>query len=178
MPRFGELAPEVSDWTEILATTEWQAGRSAARYNPRDLSLILRANTEWFGSLRYPFAGVLGRQSQNWASELRNVRKRWAYDEELTLAETYRAFDSAEMLLRSLGADAQADRVRRRKSRVLTVMAAESGTTMLDQKGEDRLVRTSKIRKREGSMHAGIRDGRNHLDASRSTCLHQRKIPG
>jgi hypothetical protein len=119
----------VSDWTEILATKDRQAGRGAARYNPRDLSLILRAFTESFGSLGYPFAGVLGRQSQNWASELRNIRNKWAHYEDFTVAETYRALDSAEMLLRALGADRQADRVRERKDRVLTVMAAESGTT-------------------------------------------------
>ncbi len=128
--RFRELAPEVSDWTEILATKDRQAGRGVARYNPRDLSLILRAFTESFGSLGYPFAGVLGRQAQNWASELRNVRNKWAHYEDFTVAETYRALDSAEMLLRALGADGQADRVRERKGRVLSVMAAESGSTL------------------------------------------------
>ncbi|MGN6221885.1 MAG: DUF3320 domain-containing protein [Microbacterium sp.] len=126
--RFRELAPEVKDWTEILERKDRQAGRSFARYNPRDLSLILRAFTESFGSLGYPFAGLLGRQAQNWASELRNVRNKWAHNEEFSIAETYRALDSAEMLLRGLRAETQADRLRELKVPVLAAMTAESGT--------------------------------------------------
>jgi len=125
--RFRELAPEVKDWTEILERKDRQAGRSFARYNPRDLSLILRAFTESFGSLGYPFAGLLGRQAQNWASELRNVRNKWAHNEEFSIAETYRALDSAEMLLRGLRAESQADRLRELKVPVLAAMTGESG---------------------------------------------------
>lgn len=124
--RFEELAPAVADWTEILATKDRQAGRAVARYNPRDLSLILRAFTESFGSLGFPFAEVLGRQAQNWASELRNVRNKWAHYEEFSMAEAYRALDSAEMLLRGLNAGSQADRVRESKSVVLAAMASDS----------------------------------------------------
>lgn len=126
--RFREVAPEVKDWTEILERKDRQAGRNFARYNPRDLSLILRAFTESFGSLGYPFAGLLGRQAQNWASELRNVRNKWAHNEEFSIAETYRALDSAEMLMRGLRAEQQADRLRELKVPVLAAMTAESGT--------------------------------------------------
>lgn len=128
--RFQQLAPSIADWTSILAQKDRQAGRSFTRYNRRDLSLILRAFTESFGSIGYAFAGILGRQEQNWASELRNVRNSWAHHEEFTIAETYRALDTAEMLLRGLRIDAQADRVRDLKATVLAAMAAESGTAL------------------------------------------------
>lgn len=124
--RFEELMPGTPDWTEILERKDRQAGRGFGRYNPRDLSLILRVFTEPFGSLGYPFAGILGRPAQNWASELRNVRNKWAHNEEFSVAETYRALDSAEMLLRNLHADAQADRVHALKSPVLALMARGS----------------------------------------------------
>src|SRR5690606_38629229 len=106
--RFAELAPSVGDWTELLARKDRQAGRNYSRYNSRDLSLRRRALTEPFGSLGYLFADVLSRQGQSWASELRNVRNKWAHYEEFSIAETYRALDSAEMLLRTLGAEQHA----------------------------------------------------------------------
>ncbi|MDE0546352.1 DUF3320 domain-containing protein [Microbacterium sp. C7(2022)] len=126
--RFHELAPSVSEWTDILERKDRQAGRSFSRYNPRDLSLILRAFTESFGTIGYPFAGLLGRQAQNWASELRDVRNKWAHNEEFSTAETYRALDSAEMLLRGLRVEPEAIRVHELKTAVLAAMAAESGT--------------------------------------------------
>lgn len=125
--RFHELAPTVTDWTDILERKDRQAGRGFGRYNPRDISLLLRAFTESFGSLGYPFAGVTGRQAQNWASELRTVRNKWAHNEEFSIAETYRALDSAEMLLRELAAEAQAEDLHALKTSVLAAMAAESG---------------------------------------------------
>lgn len=126
--RFEEFAPGIADWTEILERKDRQAGRTVARHNPRDLSLILRAFTESFGSMGYPFAEILGRQAQNWASELRNVRNKWAHYEDFSIAETYRALDSAEMLLRALNVEALADQVHERKNVVLAAMSAESGT--------------------------------------------------
>jgi len=126
--RLHELAPTILDWTEIVEHKDRQAGRTYERYNRRDLSLILRVFTEPFGSLGYPFAGRLDRQAQNWASELRTVRNKWAHREDFTVAEAYRALDTAEMLLRALAADPLADRVHRLKLPVLAEMATESGT--------------------------------------------------
>ncbi|MGC0368257.1 DUF3320 domain-containing protein [Microbacterium sp. SLBN-111] len=124
--RFHELAPDVADWTDLLERKDRHAGRAFGRYNPRDLSLILRAFTEPFGSLGYPFSSVLDRQAQNWASELRNVRNKWAHNEQFSVAETYRALDSAEMLLRALSAEAQANRVGDLKASTLAAMTGAS----------------------------------------------------
>lgn len=122
--RFQELVPQIANWPDIIAHKDRQAGRHVDRYNPRDLSIQLRAITERLGALGYPFAGTLNRQAGNCASELRNVRNKWAHREEFTVAETYRALDSAEMLLRTIGADAEADELAERKQEVIAVMAA------------------------------------------------------
>ena len=121
--RFQELTPELSNWPDILAQKDRQAGRNVNRYNPRDLSLMLRALTEHLGTLGYPFSELLTRQASNCASELRTVRNKWAHSEEFSVAETFRALDSAEILLRAIHADAEADHVAERKKSVLTFMA-------------------------------------------------------
>ena len=128
--RFHELASAVANWTDILEHKDRQAGRAYNRYNPRDLSLILRAFTESFGSIGYPFAGVLSRQAQNCASELRTIRNKWAHNEEFSTAEVYRALDCAEILLRALQADESAARVSELKTAAIAAMAAESGTSL------------------------------------------------
>ncbi len=136
--RFYELAPSVGDWTDIIAHKDRQAGRAHGRYNPKDLSLLLRAITESFGSIGYAFAGLLTRQAQNCASELRNVRNKWAHNEEFSTAETYRALDCAEILLRALQADEPAARVGELKSMAIAAMAAESGISVASpQSGAD-----------------------------------------
>lgn len=121
--RFRELSPALADWTTVLERKDRQAGRFQDRYNPRDLSLQLRALTESFGSLGYPFSGTMNRQATNCASELRGVRNKWAHNEEFTTAEIYRALDSAEILLRAAGAVGNADAVAARKIDVLATMA-------------------------------------------------------
>ena len=80
--RFAKVAPQVPEWTEIIAVKDRQSGRYVDRYNTRDLSILLRAMTESFGALGYPFSGILNRQSSNCASELRDVRNRWAHNDQ------------------------------------------------------------------------------------------------
>lgn len=125
--RFAEVLPTVTDWTDVLREKDRQAGRATARYNPRDLSLLLRALTEQLGTLGRPFSETLDRQGQNYASELRTVRNKWAHNEDFTVAETYRALDSAEMLLRMLGASEQADDIQDAKTPVLEALTRSSG---------------------------------------------------
>lgn len=120
--RFAEVAPEVSEWTSVIERKDRQAGRFTERYNPRDVGLLLRALTENFGAIGYPFNGLLSRQASNCASELRGVRNRWAHNEEFSLAETYRALDSAEILIRAVGADAQAEEIAPLKAQVIAAM--------------------------------------------------------
>ncbi|QEW01624.1 DUF3320 domain-containing protein [Microbacterium caowuchunii] len=100
--------------------------------------MLLRAFTESFGSIGYPFAGLLTRQAQNCASELRNTRNKWAHNEEFSTAETYRALDCAEILLRALQVEEPAARVGELKTTVIAAMAAESGVAVASpQSGAD-----------------------------------------
>jgi Swt1-like HEPN len=55
-------------------------------YRSGDLSLMMRAMTERLGDIGYPFGGQLSRQAQNYASELREFRNRWAHNEKFTAA--------------------------------------------------------------------------------------------
>src|SRR5699024_3887773 len=84
---------------------------------------MLRVLTEHLGTLGYPFSDLLTRQASNCASELRSVRNKWAHNEEFSVAETFRALDSAEILLRTIHADAEADHVAESKTFVLGFMA-------------------------------------------------------
>lgn len=126
--RFRELTSELSNWPDILAEKDRQAGRNVDRYNARDLSLMLRVLTEHLGTLGYPFSGLLTRQASNCASELRTVRNKWAHSEEFSVAETFRALDSAEILLRAIHSDGEAAHIAARKSAVLAFMATTAAT--------------------------------------------------
>lgn len=121
---FAEVLPGGPSWTDVLERKDRHAGRGLTNYNPRDLSLQLRAMTEALGALGYPFGNRLTRQASNCASELRSVRNKWAHYEDFTVAETYRALDSAELLLRVVKAEPQADAVARSKAEVLVRMAS------------------------------------------------------
>lgn len=70
------------------------AGRQMGMYRSGDLSLMLRAMTERLGEFGFPFTRHISRPGQNYASELREVRNRWAHNETFTAAEAYRAIDS------------------------------------------------------------------------------------
>lgn len=136
-----ELAPLLTDgtaWTDVLRRKDALAGRRDRGYHERDLALLLRALTERLGELGYPFSRTLSRQGQAYASELRDVRNRWAHHEAFTAATAFRALDSAELLLREVGA-AQADAVAALKVGLLprdaptsTPLAAAGGTTPAD----------------------------------------------
>jgi hypothetical protein len=111
------LPPSVS-WTELLRRKDAVAGRQMGTYGSRDLSLLLRAMTERLGEYGYPFSRHLSRLGQNYAGELREVRNRWAHNETFTASQTYRAMDSAELLLREIGAEDAATEAARLKSAV------------------------------------------------------------
>ncbi|TFC59573.1 DUF3320 domain-containing protein [Cryobacterium sp. TMT2-15-1] len=115
-----KLPPEVS-WASLLERKDSIAGRRGGIYSPRDLSLLLRALTERIGELGFPFDRELPRQGQTYASELREVRNQWAHNQEFTPQTAYRAVDSAELLLRMVGADTQADALAALKQTVLPV---------------------------------------------------------
>lgn len=124
--RLAEVAPEVSDWTQILAQKDRQAGRRVDRYNPRDLSLQLRVLTERLGTLGFPFTELIDRQASTCASELRDVRNKWAHSEEFTVAQAFRALDSTEILLRAIDANEDADAMGIIKATVLATLSASA----------------------------------------------------
>ena len=106
----GALPPGVA-WTELLRRKDAASGRRGGVYRSGDLSLMLRVMTERLGDIGFPFSRHLSRQAQNYASELRDVRNRWAHNEKFTAAEAYRAIDTAELLLRAIGEEAEAAQV-------------------------------------------------------------------
>ncbi len=106
-----DAAPEIDDWTAILAHKDRRAGRNVSDYSRRDLALMLRAMTEHLGELGYPFERSLSRQGKIYASELRQVRNDWAHTQAFSPAQAYRAMDSMELLLRLIAADDEADRL-------------------------------------------------------------------
>ncbi|MGY4645719.1 DUF3320 domain-containing protein [Cellulomonas sp. URHB0016] len=108
---FAELLPVEVPWTELLRRKDATAGKRGGVYSERDLSLLLRAMTERLGELGFPFSRSVSRQGQNYASELRQVRNQWAHNQPFSGASAFRALDSAELLLREVGAEVQADRI-------------------------------------------------------------------
>lgn len=112
---FGEILPPGVDWTDLLRRKDIEAGRRVGLYRNHDLALMLRAMTERLGNLGFPFSRDLPRQAQNYAGELRDVRNRWAHNEPFTATEAYRAVDTAELLLRAVGADQQAEQIKELK---------------------------------------------------------------
>ncbi|QZY51764.1 DUF3320 domain-containing protein [Leucobacter tenebrionis] len=120
--RFSQLLPGVSDWTRVLREKDEQNGRRFESYNPADLLLLLRAITERFGSIGYPFQDLIARQTSNCASELRTVRNRWAHNETFSAAEAYRALDTAALLLSGINAATQGAKLAALKLEALTAM--------------------------------------------------------
>ncbi|HZL07046.1 MAG TPA: Swt1 family HEPN domain-containing protein, partial [Coriobacteriia bacterium] len=109
---------------EVMRRKDALAGRRERVYSERDLSLLLRSMTERLGELGYPFDRSISRQAQNYASELRDVRNRWAHNEEFTAQSAFRALDSTELLLREIGATTQADEIASAKVGLLPAPAS------------------------------------------------------
>ncbi|MBD8518785.1 DUF3320 domain-containing protein [Plantibacter sp. CFBP 8804] len=123
---FAEAVPGV-EWTRILEEKDRAAGGGPGRYSATDVSLMLRAMTERIGELGYPFDRVLSRSARGYASELREVRNAWAHNAGFTEQSAYRALDSMQLLLESVGAAEQAAVVGELKGRVLSP-STSSGT--------------------------------------------------
>ncbi|NKZ77519.1 DUF499 domain-containing protein [Rhodococcus hoagii] len=110
--------PADKHWTMLLAAKDAGNGAAATKkYNPVDPQNGLRMLTEnitgkaipgWF-----PFNEKLSRAEQSLASELRDVRDREAHHEPFSADDAYRALDTAERLLRAIGAPDAADEVKR-----------------------------------------------------------------
>ncbi len=106
------VLPPGADWAQALKQKDAAAGKAGNReYQNSDLALMLRAMTERFGTLGYPFNGQMPRQAEVYAKELREVRNKWAHTESFTQTEAHRAIETAELLMRAIGAAAQAQTV-------------------------------------------------------------------
>jgi hypothetical protein len=135
------LPPGV-EWTELLRRKDAMGGRGKGEYRSGDLSLMLRAMTERLGDIGYPFTRHMSRQAQNYASELRDVRNRWAHNELFTAADAYRAIDTAELLLRAIGEEGEAAQVAELKRAVhATQVGADSAETAQDKTPQAEQVR-------------------------------------
>ena len=104
-----------SDWTRLLATKDGHAGK---QYSASDVQVQLRTITENLPGIGYAFNEVLSRGQQNLASELRGVRDSWAHMDSFTADDAYRALDTAERLLKAIGAAQSAEALRAAKADV------------------------------------------------------------
>ena len=94
------LYPE--DWVAQAAERGgWAREKGGSEPNPADPDFLLWVTiTHW----QNPFKKVLGQQERNYVGELRDVRHRWAHKESFTADATYRALDTAYLLLSAVGA--------------------------------------------------------------------------
>ncbi len=131
------VLPPGTDWADLLRAKDVTNGRRGGEYQSSDVALMLRAMTERLGDLGYPFNRVMPRQAEIYAKELREVRNKWAHTGEFTDAEAYRAIDSAELLLRAIGAPDVAARLTALKAQVSPAVRTElTNPVSSDQKVE------------------------------------------
>ncbi len=111
-----DVIPDGKDWTLLLSARDQQKGASGKSYDRRDVQAALRMLTENVtGQLKadwHPLRDKLSRPEQAMATELRAARDEWAHLKPFTEDDAYRALDTAERLLRAVGAPSAADEVR------------------------------------------------------------------
>lgn len=109
-----EHVPDGHDWTILLRVRDEAAGKRGLDYSRLDPSAQLKMINGRFGELGYLFDGVLNRAEKNFAGELATVRNDLSHNlKAFSADDTYRALDTAERLLRAIGATKPADQVRR-----------------------------------------------------------------
>ena len=105
-------------WTKLIQLKDTKGGASSTKtYEPLDPQVQLRMLTEsnitaGFKPGWYPFNQALGKAGESFAIELREVRNKWAHNGSFTDDDAYRALDTAERLLKLIGATAEGDEVR------------------------------------------------------------------
>lgn len=138
-----DKVPDGKDWTLVLAAKDAVKGISKV-YDRRDVQNQLRVLTENLSHGWFPFDTYLSRAEKSLASELRDVRDRWAHTHPFSADDTYRALDTMERLVRAAGGVAQADEIRaaridlrRRESDSEVARSARAHTTLtgLDAQG-------------------------------------------
>ena len=101
-------------WADMVAAEKEMVAGFAAAPNRDDPAFLLGA--VW-GHWRDTLGRTLGQAERNYVAELRETRNRWAHtraDRPFTADDVYRAYDTAERLLRAIAAP-QADELMRSK---------------------------------------------------------------
>lgn len=102
-----------SDWDSAWASDDDQRkGGHQRTYVKHDLQLMLRAVTEQ----GYHFKDHLSRAQQGFASELREVRNKFAHSNPFSSDDTLRALDTTQRLLEAVGGVEQAEKVQKLRS--------------------------------------------------------------
>ena len=115
----GQVDPALgAEGTKLVHGKDLKNGAPAGKeYDPQDPQVQFRMLTE--GNITagykpgwYPFGQAVGKAGEAFASELRQVRNEWAHNKTFTDDDAYRALDTAERLLKLVGAAGEADEVR------------------------------------------------------------------
>ena len=96
------------DWIALLAARENARQGSTKTFSKTDAAVLLRVI-----AFEEPFKRRLSRTERAMASELGEVRNKWAHQDAFTPDDTYRALDSMERQLTAVGATEPAEEVRR-----------------------------------------------------------------
>ncbi len=105
-----------SSWVSVVAADRQLATGSSASSNPNDPQFLLNAiQFHWAATL----GKTLGAAERNYVSELRDTRNRWAHGagKPFSGEDVYRAYDTAERLLRAVSAS-QADELAKSRSAI------------------------------------------------------------
>lgn len=105
----GAAAPAGQDWIKLLEARDEAKHGSSKTYSKTDPQVQLKVLTEEWRL----FKDKLSRVEQSFASELRDMRNRWAHNDAFSSDDTYRALDTMDRLLTAVGAAEQADEVRK-----------------------------------------------------------------
>lgn len=124
-----QVAPG-GDWINLLKSRDEAKHGSAKNLDRNDPAVLLRVVTEE----TQVFKKFLSRPEAAFASELREIRNKWAHGEAFSADDTYRALDTMERLLTVVGAPVQADEVRKiRLDLQRTAIEAETRKTIKTQ---------------------------------------------
>ncbi|GAA2003805.1 Swt1 family HEPN domain-containing protein [Nocardiopsis rhodophaea] len=113
----GKRTQTGAEWTKLVEDKDAKNGASGKQYDPLDPQVQLRMLTESTitANVRqgwYPFRERLGHAGLSFASELRDVRNKWAHNGSFSDDDAYRALDTGERLLQLVNAPDAADQVK------------------------------------------------------------------
>ena len=101
------VVPGGMDWLEWMSKHVYRQN-PGLKLNKSDPLVLLRA----IAHEEKTFAGALSRADRSYVQELWECRTRWAHNSVFNEADTHRVLDTAERLLRAVGAVTEADTLR------------------------------------------------------------------